>query len=224
MSGLSDLHDKFNGLLENLNATSARSFCNTVESAYEALVLASVMTEYARLKGGVASIFNPPSDQLLNLAPGRFSAEKAFLVFFNNGESFFFAADVEIFGLLAKERRKPGGMLFEADVVVIPEKFAGEVLHKYNGYPAPMHLDSVYECKFGQYNKGQLRELLGLRRHISYLTHRLVKPIYGPNNLFNLKVQNSYPPVPVNLVRPAFLSFFDVETTALYDLQQLVVI
>jgi hypothetical protein len=217
------LKNKFDSLLKTLNGTTVAQFSSTVESGYEALVLAKVMAEYVRIKGGIVAIDAPPAGSFINQGPGRFRIGKSFRIEFANGESFYFAADVEVFGLAALNQIRPVGILFEADVVVIPQAFAQDIINNYDGYPAPQHLDSVYECKFGQYSKGQLRELLGFRRHVSYLRGRSMNPANNnnPRHLFKFKVLNSNPPIAVKMARPKTRVFFDIDTASLYDLQEL---
>jgi hypothetical protein len=161
----------------------------------------------------------------LNQAPGKFSIDKSFRIDFANGESYYFAADVEVFGLTAMLQNSPQGMLFEVDVVVIPKQRVHDMLNNYRGYPAPQHIDSVYECKFGKYHKGQLRELLGLRRHISYLEGDSIRHAINhvPNHLFYFEILNSSPPIPVKMIRPLRCSFFDLATASLYDMQEVVI-
>lgn len=219
------LKSKFDSLLNRLNGASVTKFSSTVESAYEALVLAEVMTEYKRIKGTINTITVPVAGSFLNQSPGKFNLNKSFKIEFANRESFYFAADVEVWGLAALEQNSRVGVLFEADVVVIPEYHALDVINNFDGYPAPQHLDSVYECKFGKYSKNQLRELLGLRRHISYLAGRSMTHAnnHDSHKLFNFQTLNAEPGIPLKMVRPVRRTFFDLDTASLYDLQEVVV-
>lgn len=215
---LAAIKRKFDRLLGKLSAPGSTKFSSTVESAYEALVLADVMNEYVRVEGPITNIIAPPSGEFLNQAPGRFRKERAYRLDFASGNSCFFAADIELHGLGGL-----GGTLFEADVVVIPVRFADDVIAHFNGYPGPPHISSLYECKFGKYSKGHLRELLGLRRHISVLNAHSTSLSAASDTtaLYKMKVINAAPPIPIKLVRPRQLAFFDQRTAALFDLDQL---
>lgn len=216
---LQQLKNRFNGLLISINGSSSTNFSTTVETGYEALVLAAVMTEYRRVHGTITSLIHPTSSSFLNQKPGRFRIDRSFKMDFANGISFYFAADIEVFGLVALNNSAPMGALFEADIVVIPELKAKDVINNFWGYPAPQHLDSAYECKFGSYHKGQLRELLGLKRHLCFLGgHPSTKP-----QLFDIPNQQSRPDIALKLVRPRIQMFFDNITASLYDLEQIVV-
>jgi hypothetical protein len=216
------LRTKFDTILGNLNSNPTINFCNAVEAAFEALVLASAISEYARVYGGVRAITHPSSPQFLNQKPGKFRTARAFKVKFNSGQSFYFATDIELYGLAGMKR--PLGIKFEADVVVIDKTHIIDIDRIYRGYPAPQHLHSVYECKFGKYNKGQLRELLGLRRHVSFLRGDHVTPIPPqPNALDQRPIVNADPTIAVKMARPYARAFFDMQTQMLYDLQQIVV-
>ena len=107
----------------------------------------------------------------------------------------------------------------KADVVVVPEPLANDVINNFGGYPAPQHIDSAYECKFGSYQKGQLRELLGLKRHLGYLNGSAAKT----PTLFTTPILNSHPAIALKMVRPRRLKFFDKTTASLYDLEQIIV-
>ncbi|SDP94720.1 hypothetical protein SAMN05428975_3982 [Mucilaginibacter sp. OK268] len=219
MSVLS-LKAKFDSLLTGLKSVSTVRFSKTVESAYEALVLADLMQEYARIKSGVKNINSPAAGYFLNQAPGKFRKEQSFFIEFNNGEAYYFAADVEVFGLVARERSAPTGMLFEADAVVIKSELADEVITDYDGYPAPQHIDCLIECKFGRYYKGQLRELLGLRRHVSLLGRKIAHaPVTGA--LYGIGLQRAVPPIALFMARPIAATFVDINTAELYDLGQI---
>lgn len=221
---LTQLRNKFDRLLRNLNGLTTANFSTVVENGYEALVLANVMTEYHRIHGQIARITHPVHPNFLNQNPGRFSLDRAFKVEFVSGESFFFATDVEVFGIEALNLNAPIGGVFEADVVVINERFVNDILQNYHGYPAPQHINSLYECKFGHYYKGQLRELLGLKRHISFLQG--VDTNNRPNNpacIFRFEMRNSNPPILLFIVRPRALAFLTRTTSNLFDLDQLVI-
>jgi hypothetical protein len=216
---LQNLKTQFDKLLSNLNASGTLNFASTVEAGFEALTLAEVMNEYKKVYGNILRVTNPASNKFLNQSPGRFRVERSFKIEFSSGLVFYFAADIEVFGLGALREDKPLGILFEADVVVLSEEHIQDILHNFRGFPAPQHIDSAYECKFGQYNKGQLRELLGLRRHLSYLS---------PSNstatlLFNEWVRHSNPPIALKMVRPRTHIFYDIQTAKLYDLEQIIV-
>ncbi|MEQ8909533.1 MAG: hypothetical protein RIC95_10100 [Vicingaceae bacterium] len=216
---LPQLKNKFNGLLGTLNGSSSTNFATTVAAGYEALALAAVMNEYKRVYGRIRSFAQPTNSRFLNQKPGKFRINRSFKIEFNNGQSFYFAADIEVFGLEAFNKKIPIGILFEADVVVIPENCANDVINNFRGYPAPQHIDSAYECKFGQYNKGQLRELLGLKRHLCYLNG----PPSRKPTLFSLQINNSQPEIALKMVRPKRHKFFDRPTSLLFDLEQIVV-
>jgi len=190
-----------------------------VEAGYEALTLAEVMIEYKNVYGTILRVTHPTDNKFLNQSPGRFKVERSFKIEFSSGQIFYFAADIEVFGLRALNENMPLGILFEADVLVIREENVSNILHNFRGFPAPQHIDSAYECKFGKYNKGQLRELLGLRRHLSYLS---------PSNstatlLFKEWVRNSNPPIALKMVRPRTHIFFDIQTSKIYDLEQIII-
>jgi hypothetical protein len=221
---LPQLRSKFDGILSSLNSNPTVNFCSAVESAYEAYVLARVIKEYARVYGGVTNIVHPSSSSFLNQKPGKFRTTRAFKVTYNSGGTFYFATDIEVYGLTTMQAKAPLGVKFEADVVVIHEHHVQEVDQVFRGYPAPQHLDSVYECKFGTFSKGQLRELLGLRRHISMLHGSLYLPSPpDPNALDYRPVRNASPSIGVKMARPKQLDFFDIHTQLLYDLQQIVI-
>jgi hypothetical protein len=216
---LTQLKNKFNNLLSNINGSTSVNFSTTVAAGYEALTLASVMQEYKRVYGQILNFTHPASNSFVNQKPGKFRLNRSFKIEFQNGNTFYFATDLEVFGLEAYQQQKPIGVLFEADVVVIPESQASDVINNFNGYPAPQHIDSAYECKFGKYNKGQLRELLGLKRHLSFL---------GPSSstgptIFSAQIINSNPPIPLKMVRPRLQKFFDISTARLYDLEQIII-
>lgn len=221
---LPQLRSKFDGILAGLNSNPTINFCGAVEAAYEAYVLATSIREYARVYSGVSNIVHPSSSSFLNQKPGKFRTARAFKVTFGSGESFYFATDIEVYGLAARHSNAPSGVKFEADVVVIHEKFVGDIDRSFSGYPAPQHLDSVYECKFGSFSKGQLRELLGLRRHISVLQgFYLHASPPDPTALDHRPVRNADPSIAIKMARPMNHSFFDIQTQLLYDLQQIVV-
>jgi hypothetical protein len=216
---LAQLKNKFNNLLGNINGSSSVNFSNTVAAGYEALTLASVMLEYKRVYGNVINLIHPTSSSFVNQKPGKFRINRSFKLEFQNGESFYFATDLEVFGLEAFQQKRPMGVLFEADVVVIPEIHANDIINNYNGYPAPQHIDSAFECKFGKYNKGQLRELLGLKRHLCFLN---INPSSKPT-IYSTQITNSVPDIPLKMVRPRLQKFFDRSTATLYDLEQIIV-
>lgn len=216
---LNQLKNRFNILLTSINGKNTINFSTTVETGYEALALAYVMTEYVRVYGRIINVILPTNSSFLNQKPGKFRIDRSFKIEFTNGQSFYFAADIEVFGLEALENSKPSGTLFEADIVVIPESEANEVLTTFRGYPAPQHIDSAYECKFGSYNKGQLREFLGLKRHLCYLAgYPSMKP-----KLFTIPVLKSRPDIALKLVRPKVQKFLDNSTALMYDLEQIIV-
>lgn len=217
------LRAKFDSILGQLNLHPTVGFCGKVEAAFEALTMAHVMREYARIHNGVININHPRYPHFLNQKPGKFTTFRAFEVTFNGGHEYYFATDVEVWGLKAMETRRPIGIKFEADVVVIRKEYAQEIHKDFNDYPAPHHLDCVCECKFGEYNKGQLRELLGLRRHISYLRGTQSISILEPSALYYEQVNNAFPVIPVFMTRPRNLTFFDKETASMYDLKQVVI-
>lgn len=216
---LASLKAKFNTLLTGINGSVSGNFATTVETGYEALVLAAVMQEYKNAYGPLTRLTHPVSSNFLNQKPGKFRIDRSFRMDFQSGESFYFAADIEVFGLEAFNRSTPVGILFEADVVVIPEPFATDVINNFRGYPAPQHIHSAYECKFGSYHKGQLRELLGLKRHLSYLNG----PPAATQTLFSRQVLNSHPPIALKMARPRIHKFFDRTTATLYDLEQILI-
>ncbi|MDF2189846.1 hypothetical protein [Paraflavitalea sp. CAU 1676] len=186
------------------------------EMAFEAVICAKAINEYAKVYGQPLAV--TPPVQFLNQKPGRFDPAKAFKVQFPT-TTFYFATDVECYGLAAMGTKGPAGDIFEADVVVIEESHVSEILNQFGGLPAPQHLNAAYECKFGAYHKSQLRELLGFRRHLSYLNtpsgnnHPLGFP-------FGLAVNNADPSVQIILFRPTNLSFLTPQTADLYNLYQ----
>ena len=217
---LATLKSKFNTLLTAINGTTTFNFSTTVETAYEALVLANVMNEYKRIFGPLLNLTHPTNNKFLNQKPGRFKIDRAFKLDFPNNVSFYVATDIEVFGLEALNLNRAVGILFEADVVVIPEAAANDVLTTFRGYPAPHHIHSAYECKFGSYNKGQLREFLGLKRHLCFLGNHTG---HTSTTLFSSAVSNSTPPVALKMARPRRQKFFDRTTATLYDLEQLII-
>jgi|GEM_PF-2579506 len=223
---LPQLKTKFNRLVRELNNNKKidMGFSTIVASGYEALVLAQVMKEYRRVYGRVSKVDAPAQGIFLNQKGGQFRTERAFRVSFQSGAVFFFATDIELFGLKSKIEKRPCGLKFEADVVVISEKHIDEVLDLFGGYPGPQHLDAVYECKSGKYDKGQLRELLGLRRHLSMLRENFMslRPV-DAKRLHHFTCLNASPAIPIKMVRPKLEKFFDEETANLYDLQQLAI-
>src|SRR5690349_8037755 len=125
---LTILKNKFNTLLTTINGSSTLNFSTTVETAYEALVLANVMNEYKRIFGPLLNLTHPTNSKFLNQKPGRFRIDRAFKLYFSNNVSFYVATDIEVFGLEALTQNRAVGILFEADVVVIPETAAIDVL------------------------------------------------------------------------------------------------
>ena len=218
---LTTLKNKFNSLLLALNGSSSTKFSNTVEAGYEALTLVTVMNEYKRIYGPVKNLIHPTNNKFLNQSPGRFRIDRSFKVDFVSGDSFYFAADIEVFGLEAYNQHIPVGVLFEADVVVIPESMENDVINNFNGYPAPQHIHSAFECKFGKYHKSQLRELLGLKRHLCYIGRQKRTP--RTKSLFGTQIVKSRPSIALKMVRPRRLKFLDRPTASLYDLQQIIV-
>lgn len=134
--------------------------------------------------------------------------------------SFYFATDVECYGLSALQAYAPIGDIFESDIVVIDENYASDIETVFGGRPAPQHLNAAYECKFGAYHKSQLRELLGFRRHISFLNRPSTNNHHN-GFPFGLPVNHSDPDVQVIMFRPQLLTFLKPETSDLYDLHQL---
>jgi hypothetical protein len=221
---LSAMRMKFDGLLKSLNGTSSAKFSTVLENGYEALVLASVMTEYTRVYGAISNLIHPTHPGFLKQKPGRFEIARSFKIEYTGGASFYFCTDVEIYGLEAFTTLTPRGGLFEVDVAVIGESHVGEILQMFNGYPGPQHLHSIYECKYGSYNKGQLRELLGLRRHVSMLRHdQRVFRSHSPSDLFSFEALNSDPVIPLHIARPRQLRFLNSSTANFYDLNQIVI-
>jgi len=211
------LRTKFDSLLRAINGTTSTNFSARVENAYEALVMASVMTEYCAVYGAIRNFHFPSHPRFLNQSPGKFRVSRAFKIEFTSSEAFYFAADVELFGLNAMTG--PAGIKFEADVVVIPVNTVYDIINNFDDYPAPQHLDSIYECKFGSYNKGQLRELLGLKRHTCYLRPSST----ALRTLFIQPIVNSHPPIALKMVRPVVHLFFDRVTADFYDLEQIII-
>ncbi len=218
---LAALKTKFNSLLSNINGSTSTNFATTVETGYEALALAAVMTEYKRVYGRIDRLTHPTNGKFLNQKPGKFRTGRSFKIEFQSGETFYFAADIEVFGLEAFNQNRPIGVLFEADVVVIPEQFANDVINNFRGYPAPQHIHSAYECKFGSYHKGQLRELLGLKRHLCYLNGNATATATA--TLFTTQIVSSSPAIALKMIRPRVHKFFDRTTATLYDLEQIIV-
>ncbi|HLG40487.1 MAG TPA: hypothetical protein VI461_12495 [Chitinophagaceae bacterium] len=217
------LRKKFNSILGHLNSGSTTNFCNKVEAAFEALTLAHIMQEYSRIHGNANKVSQPTHPHFLNQKPGRFTTERAFEVTFKDGNEFYFATDVEVWGLNAYQANGRRGIKFEADVVVIRTEYAADIDMNFDGYPAPQHLDCLCECKFGKYNKGQLREMLGLRRHVSYLKNNGATSTQDPAALYQMAVNNTFPVIPLFMARPKSLAFFDNDTAGLYDLKQVVI-
>jgi len=216
---LASLKSKFNALLANINGSTTINFATTVETGYEALALARIMQEYKTVYGTISNFTHPTNNKFLNQKPGKFRIDRSFKIDFRSGDSFYFAADIEVFGLEAFNHNNPVGILFEVDIVVIPSVHANEVINTFKGYPAPQHIHSAYECKYGSYNKGQLRELLGLKRHLCYLNNSAITS----STLFSTKILKSNPPIVLNMVRPRQQIFFDFATAQLYDLEQIIV-
>lgn len=211
-----DLKNEFELLLKNLKGKPTAQFMTMAEIAIEAVICARAINEYALVYGRPVSITNPA--HFLNQKPGKFDSSKAFKVKFRS-VTFYFATDVECYGLSALQANAPVGDIFESDIVVINESHIAEIANLFGGRPAPQHLNAAYECKFGVYHKSQLRELLGFRRHVSYLNVPSVNN--HPHGFpFGLAVNNSNPDVQVILFRPINLSFLKPETAELYNLYQ----
>lgn len=113
------------------------------------------------------------------------------------------------------------GDVFEADVVVIDECHIHEIMTTYKGNPAPHHLEAAYECKFGKYNRSQMRELLGLRRHLSFLF--VDKPYIHEDAAFDKETKFAKPKVQIIMFRSANAVFLKPETADLYDLHQIII-
>lgn len=211
--------NKFNVILTNLGGSATVTFAIAVENAYEAYAVAKAIEEYANLRGGVSNITPPTANKLFNQSPGMLWVAKCYIVTFKNGEEFYFTADVEVYGLPAIPG-SPAGDKFEVDVLVVKGSHILDILGRYGGYPAPQHIDCVFECKYGKKKKGQLRELLGLRRHLT-----LLSPLNQPHNhVFGIQVANSHHPIPIVMVRPTYAPFFDRATMNYYDLHQEVLV
>lgn len=211
-----DLQKRFEQLLKNVKGTPTTQFTKMAEMAFEAVICVKAINEYAKVYGKPSKITNPTT--FLNQKPGSFDTTKAFRVEFPS-VTFYFATDVECYGLSAFNANGPIGDIFEADVVVIDEKHVQEIAHKFKGNPAPQHLNAAYECKFGAYHKSQLRELLGFRRHVSLRSNP------DPNNHssgypFNISVNMSNPDIQIILFRPTQLPFLQTQTAQFYDLHQ----
>lgn len=217
---LADIKLKFDGLLGSISAPGSTRFSTTVEKAYEALVLADVMREYVRIEGAINTIAPPAAGEFLNQGPGMFRKERSYRIDFTNGKSFYFAANINVFG-----QNAPHGIKFEADIIVIPAHKTDDVINHFDSYPAPKHLSFVAECKFGQYSKGHLRELLGLRRHLTLLksSSSSIAAATDLNSLYHRRTLNSDPVIPIKLARPSALDFFDDPTAVLFDLQDIVI-
>lgn len=208
---------KFDTLLRGVKGTPTAEFTKMAEMGFEALVCVNTISEYAKLYGMPIHIDNPAS--FLNQKPGKFRPTKAFRVSFPN-ETLYFATDVECYGLPATQAGTPIGDVFEADVVVIKERHIDEIMNVYKGYPAPHHLEAAYECKFGKYNRSQMRELLGLRRHLSFqIVH---KPYRFEDTPFGKETKFAEPKVQVIMFRSTSADFLKPETAELYDLHQII--
>lgn len=217
INSAADLEKEFVKLLKKVKGNPTAEFPAIAEIAFEAVVCAKTINEYAKIYGTPRSIVNPV--KFLNQKPGKFNPNKAFKVEFYKS-TFYFVTDVVCYGLSALTQKKPCGDFFEADVVVIEDKHIAEVLNTFNGRPAPQHLNAAYECKFGSYHKSHLRELLGFRRHISFLNTPSINN--HPNGFpYGLAIANSQPDIQVILFRPVKgLTFFQPDTATLYDLHQ----
>lgn len=220
---LARLKTRFNSILTSINGSSATGFSTSVENAFEALTLVTVMNEYKRVYGNIHTLVHPTNPKFLNQKPGNFWIERSFRIDFVSGHSFYFTADVEVFGLEALNTNSPSGVLFEADVIVIPTDKVNDIINNFNRHPAPQHIDSAFECKYGHFNKSQLRELLGLKRHLSYINGHGRHTAVSTPQLFSMPVRNSTPPIALKMARPRRLTFFDLNTARLYDLEQIVV-
>lgn len=217
MKDIATIRRKFDTLLGKVKGKPTAEFTKMVEMGFEALVCVQTINEYAKIYGMPILIENPVS--FLNQKPGKFWPNKAFKVSFST-ETFYFATDVECFGLPASQARKAVGDVFETDVVVINECHVDEILNVYKGYPAPHHLEAAYECKFGKYHKSQMRELLGLRRHLSF--QFINKPYIKEDAAYDKETNFSEPKVQVIMFRSSHTDFLEPETAELYDLHQIV--
>ena len=211
------IRDKFDKLLKNIKGKPTSEFTKMAEMGFEALVCVKTINEYVKIYGSPVSVVNPKS--FLNQKPGKFNPEKAFKISFN-AATYYFATDVECYGLPAAKQMRPIGDIFEADVVVINEKFVDEIIDGYNGYPAPQHLEAAYECKFGKYNKSQLRELLGFRRHLSF--QYVNNPYKYEQTPYDKETTFADPKVQIMMFRSLDTDFLQNETAKLYDLHQIV--
>jgi hypothetical protein len=216
-AALKEIRKKFDSLLKNLNADPIHKFSSTAEKAYEAYTLSKIIKEYSNNCSGIANIKNPDGNLFLNQGPGFFHPNRCFKVLFNNGQEFFFGANIELWGLPACEFKKPIGDYFEADVVVIESKHEKEIIESYKRRPAPQHLHSIFECKYGSYNKGQIRELIGIRRHLSFIGPGLSITHSYP---FNCIIGNCNPEIRIVLVRPRSIRFLKPVYRAFYALTQ----
>ncbi len=213
---IEQLRERFDGILADIKGNPITEFTKMAEMAYEALICVKTINEYSKVYGPPLKIENP--DAFLNQKPGRFISTKAFKVNFSE-KSFYFATDVECFGLAAFETGKPIGDIFEADVVVINTDHEYEIENTFGGYPAPQHLDAAYECKFGAYHKSQLREMLGFRRHLSYCSNNHISSKIEP---FGLLTEKCVPKIQMIMFRSKNLPFLQLETADFYDLHQIV--
>ena len=217
---LTDLKKEFDSLLANINGSPVLSFTSMAEMAYEAVVCVRAINEYSSIYGPPISVVNPK--KFLNQKPGKFHPTRSFRVQFKS-VTFYFATDVKCHGLAAFNVGQANGDVFEADVVVIEDKYVNEIQSRFHGMPGPQHLNAAYECKFGKYSKGQLRELLGFRRYMSLLTRN------GPNSTthpmghpFRAMTSHSAPEVQIILFRPRALNFLTRSAADYYDLSQIV--
>lgn len=216
INNVNDLKNEFDRLLNNVKGGPTAQFTKMAEMAFEAVICAKAINEYAKVYGQPVAVTNPV--QFLNQKPGKFDPAKSFKVQFP-ATTFYFATDVECYGLAALLAGGPAGDIFEADVVVIHERHVPNILNNYGGLPAPQHLNAAYECKFGAYHKSQLRELLGFRRHLSLLDMPTTSN-HQSGYPFGRKVPRSNPDVQILLFRPQHLTFLHPDTAGMYDLYQ----
>jgi len=211
------IRKKFDALLGKIKGKPTAEFTKMAEMGFEALVCVQTINEYAKIYGMPVSIVNPLT--FLNQKPGKFWPNKAFKVEFSSN-IYYFATDVECYGLPATQAGKALGDVFETDVVVINERHIHEIMTDYNGHPAPHHLEAAYECKFGKYNRSQMRELLGLRRHLSFQI--VAKPYVFEDTAFGKETRFADPKVQVIMFRSSHAQFLQLETANLYDLHQVI--
>lgn len=195
MNRLTELIEDVDSILTSLAIISndGYDYVTKVERAYELKALVTILKKFIDSQGrnNIINIISPIKE--INLNGGAFDVDKCFRVSLVDGSTYFFTTDVECLGISYNQTGAKDK--FEADIIVVKD-----LSRISNNYPLPEALHAAYECKFGAYKKSQLRELLGLKRHLSLLQDR------GK--------------IEIKIIRPAPQPFFNIAAAVFFDVSQ----